>query len=488
MTASHPEGSGSAARPRLRFGDFELRLDSGELLRAGEPVKLQPQPAKVLEVLASRSGEVVSREEIRRAVWNDAFGDFDASLNFAIKEIRRALGDSAASPAFVETVPRRGYRFLIPVKRAPEVLPPPLPTPRWRPWSRLVALGCMLLLLTGSRLGPAAAKAHSAKPLTAVKAAHEAYLRGIYFAGHEKPEQAAAAFQEAILLDPGFAAAYAELAQIRLDARLPADAEATKAAARRALELDLDLTGAHLALAQVLMFHDRDWAGAGREIHSALVREPHNAKAHDVNAYYLASLGRRGEAIAEAARARELDPAAMLFASDYAWFLYLDHRYEEAIRQSQAALQLHPLVPGQAASEAWKDCETTILQSASQLGDRETALVAAKALLAESPGHRQEAAQLASIEDYWRGREQRIQKALQNGFVDPYFRAETALVLGDRDRALALLTEQCSPPESVVPFTAVEPMFDSLHADPRWPKVLDCLKLPASAPARRSQG
>ncbi|HJX26517.1 MAG TPA: winged helix-turn-helix domain-containing protein, partial [Thermoanaerobaculia bacterium] len=97
----------------LCFGDLELHLDSGELFRAGERVKLQPQPAKVLEVLASRSGEVVSREEIRRLVWGEeTFVDLDASLNFCIKQIRQALGDSALAPRFVETIPRRGYRFL----------------------------------------------------------------------------------------------------------------------------------------------------------------------------------------------------------------------------------------------------------------------------------------------------------------------------------------------------------------------------------------
>src|SRR3954449_9669794 len=100
----------------LRFDEFELRLDSGELRRDGVPVALQPQPAKVLELLAGRSGELVGREEIRQLVWGESFVDFDASLNFCIKQIRRALEDSATSPSYIETVPRRGYRFLRPVE------------------------------------------------------------------------------------------------------------------------------------------------------------------------------------------------------------------------------------------------------------------------------------------------------------------------------------------------------------------------------------
>src|SRR5436305_6242008 len=125
MNPFHPGGIRGSGPPRLLFDDFELRLDSGELLRAGSPVKLQPQPTKVLEVLASRSGEVVSREEIRQLVWGDAFVDFDASLNFSIKEIRRALVDSATTPSFVETIPRRGYRFLKPVNADPQAADPP---------------------------------------------------------------------------------------------------------------------------------------------------------------------------------------------------------------------------------------------------------------------------------------------------------------------------------------------------------------------------
>ena len=120
MSLAHREGTVDAGPPRLLFEGFELRLDSGELLRTGSLVKLQPQPAKILEILASHSGEVVSREEIRRLVWGDSYVDSDGSLNFCIKEIRRALGDSATSPSFIETVPRRGYRFLKPVKIAPE--------------------------------------------------------------------------------------------------------------------------------------------------------------------------------------------------------------------------------------------------------------------------------------------------------------------------------------------------------------------------------
>src|SRR5262249_10533864 len=101
----------------LRFDVFELDTGSGELRRQGDRIKLPPQPFKVLELLARRSGEVLTREEIRERIWrNDTFVDFEQGLNFCIRQIRDALGDIAGAPRFIETLPRRGYRFLLPVE------------------------------------------------------------------------------------------------------------------------------------------------------------------------------------------------------------------------------------------------------------------------------------------------------------------------------------------------------------------------------------
>src|SRR5688572_25901882 len=104
----------------LRFGIYELDARSGELRREGVAVRLPPQPFRVLWMLASRRGELVTREEIRQELWgNDTFVDFDGGLNFCINQIRRALRDNAESPLFVHTLPRRGYRFLATVESAP---------------------------------------------------------------------------------------------------------------------------------------------------------------------------------------------------------------------------------------------------------------------------------------------------------------------------------------------------------------------------------
>ncbi|HEV7507417.1 MAG TPA: winged helix-turn-helix domain-containing protein [Thermoanaerobaculia bacterium] len=629
MNLSHREGTGDTGPPRLLFEGFELRLDSGELLRTGSLVRLQPQPAKILEILASHSGEVVSREEIRRLVWGDSYVDSDASLNFCIKEIRRALGDSATSPTFIETVPRRGYRFLKPVTVAPEAgeppaepvpLPPPAPAPPSPRRSRLgtlsvtLALLLLLTLLVASRLGHSPSKPRLAvlplscrgqeaadrqvcggitealtdelarqfpddldviapssvlayqkkdaaeigrglkadyllsgeaaldrqglelkvrlsrtdggktsreksfpgelkdaprlygqiasevarqlglpssppKKPTAVGSpspAYVTYLRGIYLYRHEQFKPAAETLQEAVLLDPGFAPAYAELAQARLKVEPPPDLQATEAAARRARALDPRLAEAHFVLGQILLNRYRDWEGAKYELQTALALDPGNADAHYQYSLYLAALGRHAEALASAERARELDPASMIVGSVYAWYFYLDHQFEEARRQGRDVLQLFPLSSVSAPMEARSGkyyCEDTLLNSAWKLGDHATALEAANEIQKYFTPYRE----VRDLDEFWHLRELRIEAYLRAQPIDPFARAKNAMALGQPDRALSLLTHQCTPEGMWMPFAAVEPAFDPLHSDPRWGQVLDCLKLPADAPARQAR-
>src|SRR5580704_3648650 len=101
----------------LRFSVFEVNLAAGELRKNGARIRLQEQPFQVLAALLQNAGQVVTREELREKIWPaDTFVDFDHSLNTAVNKIRESLGDSASSPRFVETLARRGYRFVAPVE------------------------------------------------------------------------------------------------------------------------------------------------------------------------------------------------------------------------------------------------------------------------------------------------------------------------------------------------------------------------------------
>jgi cholera toxin transcriptional activator len=113
--SSHNPPSDSEAK-LLRFSVFELDLDAGELRKNGKRVRLQEQPFQVLAMLLENAGRVVTRDDLRQKIWPaDTFVDFDHSLNTAVNKIRDSLGDSASSPRFIETVARRGYRFIAPV-------------------------------------------------------------------------------------------------------------------------------------------------------------------------------------------------------------------------------------------------------------------------------------------------------------------------------------------------------------------------------------
>jgi TolB-like protein/DNA-binding winged helix-turn-helix (wHTH) protein/Tfp pilus assembly protein PilF len=143
---------------KLRFGLFDFDAAAGELRRDGDFVKLPPQPARLLASLLRRAGEVVTRDELRRELWGaDTFVDFERSLNFCVQQVRAALGDSSDNPRFIQTVPRRGYRFIAPVSivtahEHPAPLKPPssplaFPVPRRHLWLAVPATTLIVLLL-----------------------------------------------------------------------------------------------------------------------------------------------------------------------------------------------------------------------------------------------------------------------------------------------------------------------------------------------------
>jgi DNA-binding winged helix-turn-helix (wHTH) protein len=107
----------------VRFGTFEVELTAGELRKSGLKLKLTGQPFQVLAILLERPGEVVTREELQKRLWPHTFVDVDHNLNTAINKIREVLGDSAENPRFLETLPRRGYRFIAQLEERPTLRP-----------------------------------------------------------------------------------------------------------------------------------------------------------------------------------------------------------------------------------------------------------------------------------------------------------------------------------------------------------------------------
>ena len=141
----------------IRFGAYEADVAAGELRKSGRRIPVQEQPFQVLVALLERPGEVVTREYLRERLWpGQPFVDFDQGLNTAINKLRDALGDSAANPRFVETVPRRGYRFAFPVDSMPEngafpetAAPNLTPVKKSRPWWQWLAVALLVVVSVG---------------------------------------------------------------------------------------------------------------------------------------------------------------------------------------------------------------------------------------------------------------------------------------------------------------------------------------------------
>ncbi len=165
-------GNGNNHGLVISFGIFEVDMHAGELRRSGMRVRLQEQPFQVLKMLLERPGEVVTREALQTQLWSaDTFVDFDHSLNAAIKRLREALGDSAENPRFVETLSRKGYRFVAPVNR-PLTVPAPespspvsMPRPRYLWAAGIVASGLLVLgIFVGLYVGHRSVPAPQARP------------------------------------------------------------------------------------------------------------------------------------------------------------------------------------------------------------------------------------------------------------------------------------------------------------------------------------
>lgn len=465
-----------ASDDRLWFGDFELRLDSGELFRAGVPVKLQPQPARVLELLVRRSGEVVSREELRRHLWGeDVFVDFEHGLNFSIQQLRRALGDSAAAPRFIETVPKRGYRFIVPVQfeEAAPSLPDPLPQRRqsWPVHAALLILLAVVLVVL-----PADPRRRIQPPSGVSLAAWTAYEDGRYLAqpenaSREDMERAAAAFRQATLLEPAFADAYTDLAKVEMQLmKSPAETfPVVESAARRALEIDPGQTDARLLLARVYFLFHFDLARAEKEVRRILEEDSDVPGAWFLLADLLTARGRHQEALDAVERASFLEAREKaqpdLVCCHY---LFLAQRYDEAIRCGERILRLAP-----ESSDHSRLARTWIIWSAWKKGDLETAMATAKAqvraeTLVPPPHH------LLTLRDYWNWDLQRVTTlAKTQPLVSTANQAVFRLALGDRNAALDLLERAAARRDSsLLLYLGVDPRWDDLRGDPRFEKLL----------------
>jgi DNA-binding winged helix-turn-helix (wHTH) protein/tetratricopeptide (TPR) repeat protein len=354
-------------------GEWTVAPSRNLLVRADEEVHVEPRVMDVLVLLAERAGQPVSKDDLIDSVWKRQYVTDDV-LTVTIYNLRKALGDDARQPRYIETVSRRGYRLVAPVSAAPPASAPAAaltqteaPTPMeplarqprrfsWQATSRSAAL---VLFAAGAVWAFTFARHVRHVPPAE---AHEAYLKGRYFLDQRSVrgwQQALDQFQRAVALDPQDPAAHAALADTysAMSDFGVATPEAMRPRAmkeaRYALELEPRSAEGLAALGRAQFLFDWDFAAAERNLARAAELDPDYMPAQQTMAWLKSALGQHAEAIAAAQRALQLDPVNTARYTELAWVLALGGRHDEALRQIDRALQLNPRSFGIYLMRAW---------------------------------------------------------------------------------------------------------------------------------------
>jgi TolB-like protein/DNA-binding winged helix-turn-helix (wHTH) protein/Tfp pilus assembly protein PilF len=337
----------------------------------------------------------------------------------------------------------------------------------------------------GRPVKPSGSPRSSTPPAPKNYEAYDLYLKGRYYWNKRTAqgfEQAVQSFTEAIAKDPGYARAYAGLADsyalmsayyIAPPSELIPKA---RAAALKALELDQDLADAHVSLALIAQNYDWDWQTSEKEFRRAIALDPNYATAHHWYAEHLAFLGRFDEAFPEMQRARELDPLSLIMQADNAVFLYYSRQYDRAIQQFRAVLDLDPNFP-----RAHMICYVYVQQ-----GRFAEALADIEAWRRIEPGYWADADEVYVYGRQGKPDEARrafdnFQRASRGLSIDPFVLAGPYLGLGDTDQVLAALEKSVSAHSPGLTALKVDPIFDPLRKAPRFQSLLDRVGLGSSA-------
>lgn len=455
----------------FRFGGFALDLDAYVLTRAdGTRVRLQRVPMDLLILLVERAGALVGREVIREALWGgDVFLEQDASINTAVRKIRRALGDAQLEPQFIETVVGKGYRFVAPVQMDDRI-------------------GLAISGVGEPSHGPAAPPRHGDlldATRNVLSAAYDAYVRGRYSLDKRTEadlRDAVRWFQQSIDADPTYAPAYAGLAdaygQLGYGSYAAPEDSFTRAraAAEKALALDPGLADAHASLGYALMYYDWDFKRAEAEYRRAIELDPNYAIAHQWYAYLLTAMERPAEGPErEIAAARRLDPLSVPINIDEAYILHYYDRNEDALRSVARALDMNPkFAPGYfwlgriyTSQGRYEEAELA-LQNVGSLRTWTPAMAVLGYLYAKSGRPAQARAILAEFDDL----------ARQGRYASSYAIGVVYAGLGDRDAVIARLNDAVRERSHWLVWLKRDRRWDDVRPDPRFAAVVNQVGLP----------
>ncbi len=508
----------------VRFGVFEADLRAGDLRKKGTKVKIQDLPFRALGVMLGRPNEVVTREELRQALWPpDVFLDFDRAISSTIKRLRDTLGDTVENPVFIETIERRGYRWIAPTSGVPTTgavtpltsdgreelgqaassvaLPDTLPdtlsdslisSPSFSFSSRklryaalvlapLLVAGIILFGFHGMKAaGNPRRSATNAGLHPANQEAKDLYLQGRYYWNKRTPDDLQRAvddFTQAIVHDPGYSDAYVGLADCYNLLREYSAMKSSEAypralaAARKAVELDDKSSEAHASLAFVSFWGMWDAATADREFRRAIELDPNNVNAHHWYAPVLETMDRDAEALTEIERAQSLDPTSKSVLADKGIILYVSGRRQEAIdllRQMEKAEPEFISPP--------RYLERIYLE----MGDYPNYLVELKKVAVISHDEAGLVVASAAEKGYTAGGAHAMfkntrneqQKLYDQGKFSPLALAGSCVLEGNKQDALKYLEIAYDQHEDDVVGLEQNHLFDNLHDDPEMQRIL----------------
>jgi DNA-binding winged helix-turn-helix (wHTH) protein/tetratricopeptide (TPR) repeat protein len=353
-------------KAELRFDGWTVNRISGEMSRDGRATRLPQQPLRVLIELYDNSGAIVTREQLVKTLWPTGIVDFDNGLNVAVRKLRLALDDVGDAPKYIETLPKVGYRFIVPAVAVPQETPRPSRPSRHGRLTLAISLGVFAAAIGAvwwwSTEQPAVDSAAARVPPTSSKPtdtpkhvpsvrAREFYLEGLSQRSRRDinaSRLAMESFEAALREDPHYAEAWAAYAAvnsgmvIRHMVPYAEGIPTALAAAKRAIELDDGLSQGHIALAQILLDHERDFAASRVALERARAINDQSSRLWHAYAMWHAHQGHVEEALADIRKARELEPVVLLYQSNYAMILYNARRYEDAIAFLTPVLEANP--------------------------------------------------------------------------------------------------------------------------------------------------
>ena len=564
----------------VRFGAYEADLRAAELRKGGMKLRLHGQPFQVLALLLEKTGQVVTRDEIRQSLWPaDTFVDFDNGLNTAINKIREALCDSADKPRFIETLPRRGYRFLVPIENAPPQIRSlavlPIQNLSGDPEQEYFAEGMTETLITtlakigalrvtsrtsalryrktdkalrlvaeelgvdavvegtvlrsGNRVRISAQlidgrtdmhlwaetydremrdvlALHSEVAKTIAREvqvkltpfeqlhlaaagpvdpqAYESYLKGRYYWNRRSGEglqKAMQSFQQAIAVDPAYAAAQTGLADclglLGFWGFVPPNegCGVAKRLALRALEMDPNLAEAHTSLAWSTMLYDFDFLAAEKEYERSIELNPRYATGRHWFGLHQAMSGRYEEGYAELKRAARLDPYSSMIHATLGYVQFCARKFDQGCELLEKAVQLDPnlfqIRVGLGYAYGYRgehDRGIAEIQKGLGLSLGGSEFITWLGEAHVRAGHRDQAEKV--LEDAVELSKQR--------YVSSYYIARLCAALGRSEDTLQWLNTAYQERAAWLAFVNIDPVLDIVRSDPRFQDLLRRMNFP----------